>query len=168
MTANAVERDEISHRKFQRPEALEGPTPPLRAPEIPERDGHSRDPYERRRVPGWDPNSLWPVGQAIRVSTSRQHGEEIVVVDVAAAAQLGRVVNDAADPGTDQRPVCRAGPPEPSQRTPVASTARPQPSATGEGCPLQSPSSPSRPTCAPSRRLLLLLLQQQLDALSDE
>jgi hypothetical protein len=33
---------------------------------------------------------------------------------------------------------------------------------------LQAPSSPSRPTCGPSRRLLVLLLQQQLDALSDE
>ena len=30
------------------------------------------------------------------------------------------------------------------------------------------PSPPSRPTCGPSRRLLVLLPQQQLDALSDE
>ena len=34
--------------------------------------------------------------------------------------------------------------------------------------PLQDPSPPSRPTCAPSRRLLVLLPQQQVDALSDE
>jgi hypothetical protein len=33
---------------------------------------------------------------------------------------------------------------------------------------LQAPSPPSRPAHAPSRGLLLLLLQQQLDALSDE
>jgi hypothetical protein len=34
----------------------------------------------------------------------RQHGEEIDVADVAAASQLGRVVNDASDPSADQRP----------------------------------------------------------------
>jgi hypothetical protein len=35
----------------------------------------------------------------------RQHGEEVRVVDVASPApQLGAVVNDAADPGADQRP----------------------------------------------------------------
>ncbi|MGZ5703941.1 MAG: hypothetical protein ACXWIM_24000, partial [Burkholderiales bacterium] len=34
--------------------------------------------------------------------------------------------------------------------------------------PAQNPSPPSRPAHAPPRGLLLLLLQQQLDALSDE
>jgi hypothetical protein len=33
---------------------------------------------------------------------------------------------------------------------------------------VQDPSPPSRATCGPPRRLLVLLLQQQLDALSDE
>jgi hypothetical protein len=55
-------------------------------------------------------------------------------------------------------------------------TARLQPSATGQGCPgrrslpapVQDPSRPSRPTYAPSRRLLVLLPQQQVDPLSDE
>jgi hypothetical protein len=55
-------------------------------------------------------------------------------------------------------------------------TARPQgPSATCESCRAprsaaarQAPSPPSGPAHAPSRGLLLLLLQQQLDALSDE
>jgi len=34
--------------------------------------------------------------------------------------------------------------------------------------PVQEPSPPSRPTCGPSRRLLLLPLQEQVDPLSDE
>ena len=34
--------------------------------------------------------------------------------------------------------------------------------------PVQEPSYPSRPTCGPPRRLLFLLLQQQLDPLPDE
>src|SRR5262249_48025003 len=52
----------------------------------------------------------------------------------------------------------------------------PTATATGEGCPgrrplpapLQLPSPPSRPAHAPPRRLLVLALQQQVDALSDE
>ena len=54
-------------------------------------------------------------------------------------------------------------------------TARPQPSTTVKAAEdfdlptrLHARSPPSRPAHAPSRRLLLLLLQQQLDALSDE
>jgi hypothetical protein len=43
------------------------------------------------------------------------------------------------------------------------------PTAIGDGRRLpQDPSRPSRPTCGPPRRLLVLLPQQQLDALSDE
>jgi hypothetical protein len=111
--AQSCRRRQISHRKLQRPGSSKDPTAPLPAPEIPERDGHSRDPYERRRVPRWDPNSLWPVGQATprpdcwarALGTRRQHREEIgVVAVVPPASQLGRVPNDAADPSADQRP----------------------------------------------------------------
>jgi hypothetical protein len=43
------------------------------------------------------PGRDWPV---------RQHGEEIDVADIAPPApQLGRVIDDASDPGADQRPV---------------------------------------------------------------
>ena len=105
VTANAIERDEISHRKFQRPEALEALQLHLRAPEIPERDGHSRDPYERRQVPRWDPKFLMapraghtrPDGRLrLRRDRRRQHGDEIDVVVAPPASQLGAVVNDAA------------------------------------------------------------------------
>ena len=86
-------------------------------------------------------------------------------------------------------------PPEASQRAPVRPRVSPHPrvirrtdgrrrsngkvpraSVTGEGrpgrrslpAPVQDPSRPSRPTYGPSRRLLFLALQEQLDALSDE
>jgi hypothetical protein len=51
--------------------------------------------------------------------------------------------------------------PEVGRRGPTAIDDR-------EDRPAQDPSPHSRPTCGPPRRLLVLLLQQQLDALSDE
>jgi hypothetical protein len=62
-----VTRSATGNSRDRRPS--KGPVAPLPAPEIPERDGHSRDPYDRRRVPGWDPNSSWPVRQATPVRT---------------------------------------------------------------------------------------------------
>jgi hypothetical protein len=113
VSADVIERDKISHRKFRRPEALEGPVAPLPAPEIPERDGHSRDPYDRRLVPWMGPKFLMAASAGHPRSgrsgwsaprTRRQHGEKVSIVDTSAASQLGAVVNDAAGPGADQRP----------------------------------------------------------------
>jgi hypothetical protein len=59
--------------------------------------------------------------------------------------------------------------PEVGRRGPSAiRNLRRSPGTSMAARPVQDPSRPSRPTYGPSRRLLLLLLQQQLDALSDE
>jgi hypothetical protein len=228
--AQSCRRRQISHRKLQRPGSSKDPTAPLPAPEIPERDGHSRDPYERRRVPRWDPNSLWPVGQATpRPDFGLEHLAPVgsTVKRSASSPSCRRRPSLAEYPTTRRIPARTSGllpmgrngrahpficvhvvsglPPSSSpDRVTTAGGNRPRglpftrPSArshrvavvpsngrapevgrrclTAIGdrrrlprtstCPTSSLS--SRATCSPSRRLLVLALQEQLDALSDE
>jgi hypothetical protein len=119
----------------------------------------------------------------IRARTSERERH----VGVQRPVGVPRPVEEGRRAGGPNRYKNVAGPPEHRQRAPVASRVSPHPPVIPsngrapdvgrrgpaaiddrEGRPLQIPSPPSRAPHCPPRRLLVLLLQQQLDALSDE
>jgi hypothetical protein len=59
---SSVTRSVTGNSRDRRPS--KGPTAPSLLRKFQSAMDTRGNPYDRRRVPGWDPNSLWPVGQA--------------------------------------------------------------------------------------------------------